>query len=265
MDFNEKKILGKTGIKVGRLGISSSFGAPAEAYEEAFERGCNYFTWGTFIKGRSSEMKESIKNIIMKGERENLILAFFSYAHHSYLTEAFFIRGMKALGITYVDVLLLGYFPKRPKQKIIAGALKLKDKGLVRYLGLSSHNRKVFPILQNEGIFDIFHLRYNAAHRGAEKEVFPYLNNEGKPGIVSFTATRWGQLLKSKKMPEGEAVPQAVDCYRYVLSNPHVDICMMGAKNIEQMRENLTTLDKGPMSKHEIMRMNKIGDYLYKR
>ena len=85
------------------------------------------------------------------------------------------------------------------------------------------------------------------------------------PGIVSFTATRWGQLLKSKKMPEGEAVPQAVDCYRYVLSNPYVDICMMGAKNIKQMRENLTTLDKGPMSEQEIRRMNKIGEYLYKR
>lgn len=33
-----------THLKVGRLGISSSFGAPAAAYEAAFERGCNYFT-----------------------------------------------------------------------------------------------------------------------------------------------------------------------------------------------------------------------------
>ena len=63
MTFNEKRILGKTGLKVGRLGISSSFGAPVEAYEEAFEKGCNYFTWGTFIKGRSSEMKKAIKTI----------------------------------------------------------------------------------------------------------------------------------------------------------------------------------------------------------
>ena len=45
MTFNENRILGKTGLEVGRLGISSSFGAPAKAYEEAFERGCNFFTW----------------------------------------------------------------------------------------------------------------------------------------------------------------------------------------------------------------------------
>jgi len=57
MDFNTKVKLGKTGLQVGRLGISSSFGAPAPAFEEAFEKGCNYFTWGTFIKGQSKEMQ----------------------------------------------------------------------------------------------------------------------------------------------------------------------------------------------------------------
>ncbi len=49
MTFNEKTILGSTGRSVGRLGISSSFGLPAAGYEEAFEKGCNYFTWGTFM------------------------------------------------------------------------------------------------------------------------------------------------------------------------------------------------------------------------
>ncbi|NIM10988.1 MAG: hypothetical protein GTO45_03290 [Candidatus Aminicenantes bacterium] len=59
MNFKEKITLGRTGLKTGRLGISSSFGAPAQAFEEAFEKGCNYFTWGTFIKGRSSEIEIS--------------------------------------------------------------------------------------------------------------------------------------------------------------------------------------------------------------
>ena len=67
MNFNETRILGRTGLAVGRLGVSSSFGAPAQAYEEAFEKGCNYFTWGSFIKGRSSEMGTAIKNIVHIG------------------------------------------------------------------------------------------------------------------------------------------------------------------------------------------------------
>ena len=40
-------ILGKTGLKVGRLGVSGGYGAPAKAFEMAYERGCNYFYHGS--------------------------------------------------------------------------------------------------------------------------------------------------------------------------------------------------------------------------
>jgi predicted aldo/keto reductase-like oxidoreductase len=260
MDFHEKRVLGRTGLKVGRLGIASGYGAPAAAIEEAFEKGCNYFTWGTFIKGYMPEMKEAITNIIKKGQRDNLVLSMFSYAHNAFLTEFFFRRGLKALGIDHADILILGYFPKRPNPRIIEGALRLKEKGLVRFLGISSHNRKLFPELLRDGIFDVFHVRYNAAHRGAEAEAFPHIAGAGRPGIVSFTATRWGQLLNLKKTPKEEGPPSAVDCYRYALSHPSVDICMTGAKTVKQMRENLTALDNGPMNKDELARMNRIGD-----
>ena len=130
MDFKKKTTLGRTGLKVARLGIASSFGAPTAAFEEAFERGCNYFTWGTFIKGRSSTMREAIRNIVKKGQRENLVVAVLSYAHSAFLTEKFFIRGLRDLGIEYADVLILGYFPRRPSQRVIDGALRLKEKGM---------------------------------------------------------------------------------------------------------------------------------------
>lgn len=265
MDFKEKIILGRTGLRVNRLGISSSFGAPAAAFEEAFEKGCNYFTWGTFIKGRSSEMENCVRTIVQKGQRDKLVLAMFSYAHNAFLTESFLVRGLKALGIDYTDILLLGYFPKRPPQRVIDGAMKLKEKGLVRFVGISSHNRNVFPKLAKENLFDIFHLRYSAAHRGAETDVFPYIKGENRPGIVSFTATRWKQLLKQKKMPENEIPPPAADCYRFVLSHSAVDVCMMGARNIEQMRQNLAILDQGPMTDEEMNRMRKIGDYVHEK
>ena len=181
MTFKEKILLGKTGLKTGRLGIASSYGAPARSLEEAFEKGCNYFTWGTFIKGRSSKMKEAILNISKKGLRDDLILSMISYAHSGFLTELFLKKGLKALNLDYTDVLILGYYSKRPPQRIIDSALELKEKGLIRFLGITSHNRKVFPILFKENLFDVFHIRYNAAHRGAETEVFPYLQGENQP------------------------------------------------------------------------------------
>ncbi|MCK5101603.1 MAG: aldo/keto reductase [Cyclobacteriaceae bacterium] len=263
MNFSEKINLGRTGLKVGRMGISSSYGAPAEAFEEAFEYGCNYFTWGTFIKGDSGEMKKAIHNLIAKGKRDQLVISVFTYAHDPFLTRYFLKKRLKALGLEYIDILLLGYFPKVPSQRILDGARKLKEKGMVKHLGISGHNRKMFRELTKTPDIDVLHIRYNAAHRGAETEIFPFYKDHGRPGIVSFTATRWGKLLNPKNMPQGEDALSASDCYRYVLSNPSIDICMMGVKNVSQMRENLALMELGPMRKEEIERVGRIGQYVY--
>jgi aryl-alcohol dehydrogenase-like predicted oxidoreductase len=263
MDLNQPVILGRTGLKVGRLGIASGLWAPTPAIEEAFERGCNYFTWGTFIRGRSPHMREAIRNIAAKGRRQRLVLSMFSYAHQPFLTEHFFARGLKSVGLDYADVLILGFYSRRPSQRLIDRALQMKDKGLVRFLGLSGHKRSLFPKLAQEGVFDVFHVRYGAAHRGAETDVFPHVTGEKRPGIVTFTATKWGRLLDPKKMPPGETPPSAADCYRFVLTNPAVDVCMTGPKTLDQMRANLKALDLGPLNDAELARMRRIGDHVH--
>lgn len=265
MSFNEGVVLGRTGLKVGRLGVASGYWQPAAAIEEAFERGCNYMEWGTFIKGYSPHMRTALRNLAAKGQRDRLVLAVFSYAHQSFLTEHFLAKGLKSAHMDYADVLLLGYFPKRPSQRILDGAMKLKEKGLVRFLGISSHNRRVFPELLKDGIFDVFHLRYNAAHRGAETDVFPFLPKENRPGIVNFTSTAWGRLLNPKKMPPNESAPAAAEAYRFVLTNPAVDVCMIGPRTTEQTREDLGVLDQGFMSEDERARMRRIGDHVHGR
>jgi len=262
MTFNEARILGRTGLLTGRLGISSSYGAPAAAFEEAFERGCNYFVLGSFMKGRSKEMIQAIRNISQKGDRDKLVVCLMEYTHSYILGKRHFYKGLKQLGLEYVDVLMLGYYPKTPRKQVMDLALDLKEQGEVRHLALSGHNRKLFPKLLESPI-DIFQVRYNAANSGAEKDVFPFVGGEKRPGIISFTATRWGQLLKESKMPPGEKPLNAKDCYRFVLSNPAVDICMTGARTRDMMRENLETLETGPLSPEEMERIRRIGDHVY--
>jgi predicted aldo/keto reductase-like oxidoreductase len=262
MNFSGQVVLGRTGLKVCCLGIASGYWAPAKAIEEAFERGCNYMTWGTVVKGFSPHLREALRNIKARGQRDRLVLAMFSYAHQSFLTEHFLKKGLRTAGLDYADVLILGHFSGPPSPRIIDGAMKLKEKGLVRSIGLSSHNRKLFPKLLSGRTVDIFHLRYNAAHRGAEAEVFPFLPENNKPGVVCFVGTAWGKLMNSKKMPPGEKAPTAVECYRFVLSHPAVDICMTGPRTIEEMRQNLAVLEQGPMSEDELSNMRRIGDYM---
>ena len=127
MTFNEPVVLGRTGLKVGRLGIASGYGAPAAAIEEAFERGSNYFTWGTVIKGYASGMREALKNIAAKGQRDRVVLATFSYAHSNYFTEKMLRRGLKSAGLDHADVLILGYFSGKVPRRLIDGALRMKE------------------------------------------------------------------------------------------------------------------------------------------
>jgi len=260
MDFMQPKILGRTGLQVGRLGVAASYGAPASAFEEAFEKGCNYFYWGSI---RRSGMRQAIKNICRKGKRDALVVVIQSYSRSPLLMEAFFSKALRALGTDHGDILLLGWYNKKPAQKLLDRAMVMKEKGLFRFLALSGHNRRLFPGLAEEGVFDILHIRYNAAHRGAEKEVFPHMVGEKRPGTVIYTATRWAQLLNPKKMPPGEPAPSASDCYRFVLSNPAVDVCMCGPRNTRQMSEALKTLDLGPLNREELERLRRIGDYVH--
>jgi aryl-alcohol dehydrogenase-like predicted oxidoreductase len=260
MGIMETRVLGQTGLEVGPLGVAASFGAPAEAFEEAFDKGCNYFYWGSL---RKNGMREAIKNICSQGCRDDLIIVIQSYSRSSFLMQVFVEKALKSLSLDYADILLLGWHNNVPSQKLLDKAMVMKQRGLYRFLGISGHNRSLFPQLARGGKFDIFHIRYNAAHRGAEQEAFPFVQGERGPGIVSYTATRWGQLLSAKKMPPGEAPPSASDCYRFVLSNPAVDVCICGPKDRDQMREALRTLELGPLTQDQLVRMRKIGDYLH--
>ncbi len=263
MDLTEKRVLGKTGLLAGRLGVAGGYRAPTPAFEEAFERGCNYFYWGSF---RAAGMRDAIHNLVAKGKRDELIILLQSYSRSAALMEIFLERGLKELGVDHADILLLGWHNQRPSQSILERAEQMRQKGRFRFLAMSGHHRPAFPRLAGQaGPFDLFHVRYNAAHRGAEKDVFPLLPEDDRPGIVTFTATRWGSLLKAKHARAGEKPLSASDCYRFVLSHPAVDVCMCGPKDQEQMREALRTLELGPLSDEEMARVRGIGDRVYRK
>ena len=259
MDLKERRILGRSGLEVGRLGVACGYGAPTAAFEEAFEKGCNYFYWGSF---RRSSMAKAIKNISAQGRRDKLVVVVQIYNRIASMMAGSVERALKKGGLDYADVLLLGWHNSLPSPRLLKAARKLKESGKIKFLAMSGHHRPAFPVVAEKEIFDIFHIRYNAAHKGAETDVFPNLPQNDRPGIVTYTATRWGQLLKPGKVPSGEKTPSGSDCYRFVLSNPNVDVCMTGPKNREQMQEALRTLELGPLSEEEMNWMQRVGDHV---
>lgn len=256
----EPRTFGRTGRTLGRLGIAGGFGAPAQAIEMAFERGCNYFYHGSL---RRSGMTQAIKNLCAKGKREELYIVCQLYTRWPWWFRRSFYKFLKNNSLDYVDAILLGWYNNEPKNSIMDAAAEFKDKKLARHIQLSGHERKSFPKFAKTGLYDAFHIRYNAVHKGAEKEIFPDMPAENRPGIAAFTVTSWQQLLKPGKTPPGEKTPTAIDCYRFALSNPNVDIAITGAGKAEQIKENLAVLDMGPMGEEELAWMRRVGDHIH--
>ncbi len=169
---------------------------------------------------------------------------------------------LRKLRIDRADLLLLGMFNHAPSRQLVDEASRLKEEGKVRFLAISSHNRAMFAQYIAGNIFDVIMVRYNAAHTGAEKDVFPLLPPSNRPGVICYTATRWGTLFKG--VP-GEATPRASDCYRFVLHHPDVDICLTGPKNRDEMQEALRVLSLPPLSDKEMAWMRRVGSEVYRR
>ena len=264
VDGFKRTQLGRTGVEVGRLGVSASYGVPAAAVEQAFEQGVNYLFWGS---RRTDSFGAALRSL--RGQRQRFVLVIESYTRMASLLSWSLERALRQVGFEYADVLLLGLWNKRVPIRILEAALRLKERGLARFLAVSTHHRPLAPQLAADRDLDVVHFRYNAAHPGAELDIFPHLPPDYRPGMVSFTATSWGQLIGKtslqgvlsggRRLPKSERVPTAADCYRFVLSRPEVDVCLTGPANAAQMTEALEALRRGPMSPDELEWMRRVG------
>jgi predicted aldo/keto reductase-like oxidoreductase len=260
----ERTHLGRTGLEVERLGIASGYGVPGAALEWAFERGVNYIFWGS---RRTDSFGAALKRL--RTQRERFALVIQSYTRVGSLMSTSLERALRTLGFDHADILLLGLWNKPVPPRILDAAAKLRERGLARFLGVSTHKRMMVPRFTTERDFDVVHFRYNAAHPGAEKDIFPHLPADNRPGMVAFTATSWRQLLGqaplqgilpgARRPPKSERVPTATDCYRYVLSRPEVDVCLTGPANAAQMEQALEALRQGPMTEDELAWMRRVG------
>ena len=249
------------GRRVFRLGLATSFGVEGIDLEWALEQGVNYVFWTPNARKVTQSLKAAIKR-----DRESLILACGP-------TTGYFGGGikracdrlLKTLGTEYLDVFQIFWLGRTSAwtPSTIDALVSLRESGKVRAIGVSIHDRKRAGKLAEDSPLDMLMVRYNAAHTGAEQDIFPHLAKR-RPAIVAYTATRWRGLLKCPKDWSGP-VMTASDCYRFCLSNPHVDLVLTGPKNRQQLQENLSNLrQKGPLSEEENDWIRDYGQIVHK-
>ncbi len=179
-----KKVeLGKTGIKVSRLGIGTGTGLPSGHCAQALmdtnelaglllyslDRGINH--WDTaFQYNTYSHIKEALKQI----RRTDVVLTTkFSAAHEKEIIRDFNTT-LKDLNVDYVDVCLLHGVRTNTELQMRSGALnamvKLKKEGKVRAIGLSSHGLSVLKSVLEMPELDLVWARINYAGLNMDSE-----------------------------------------------------------------------------------------------
>src|SRR5262249_48271105 len=140
---------------------------------------------------------------------------------------------LSTLKTDYVDVLALHYVESASEwaelsapSGVVEYLNEAKRDGVVRRLGVASHQGRLASEIARSGLVDSLMIRYDAAHRGAEHEVFPVTDALGVP-VIACTAQRWGALPKpTRDDPAGFVAPRATDWYRFVLQSPSVSVTL---------------------------------------
>ncbi len=203
--------LGNSNLKVSKMTIgcwtfgggSGSYWGKQEASEseallrEAIDMGVNYFD--TAFVYNDGEAEKALGDIISHGMREKMIICNkipqLSYDELSSYEQQ--VRdSLTRLKTDYIDVLLM-HWPCNDKDLLRANLeqlQKVKDKGLVREIGVSNFGVGQMTIVKEMNInICVNELAYNIMHRGAELAIFPY-TKKNNIGVMAYMPLMQGIL-----------------------------------------------------------------------
>jgi len=257
--------------QVSRMGIAGNYGLNSDDIRWAADQGANYWLWGSSFK----KVTEGLRSII-SDERDKHVVAMLGKGWVGWQVRNNIEKALRTLNTDYLDIFKLGWLGRMSfyTRDVIDTLLELKREGKIRAIGTSIHDRMRAGRLALDSAFDLFMIRYNAKHPGAEQDIFPFLAKRN-PAIISYTALAWGQLIRP--MVKGDlplwpgeknsSIPPLTPqlCYRFVLSNQHVHVVLTGPKNRDQLRSNLDALQQGPLKPEELAWIKNYGTIIRNR
>jgi len=244
------------GNRVHRLGLACNFGIDDQGVESALaDRGLGLVFWTPRQKGGAA-----LKRAMQRNRDGVVLLSGPTTAHWRGNLTRYVDKLLKRFEIEYLDVLMA--FWVGVASSLTDSRLRemeaLRESGKVRAIGCSIHDRERAGELVADSPLDLLMVRYNAAHPGAEQDIFPMLSPDRPRIVLAYTATRWRKLLSRPSGWDGP-VMSAADCYRFCLTNPHVNAVLTGPKSLEMLDENLEGLQGGPLSAEEAAWMRDFG------
>ena len=153
------------------LGLAPNFGLSSTEIEEALDGPMNYVFWTPKMRKATPPLVNALQR-----ERERYVLATGpTTAWWASNLTRFVDRTLKQLQIEQIDVLQMFWLgvTSRWSPSTLESMLQLKQSGKVRAIGVSIHDRERAGELAKASPLDLLMVRYNAAHPGAEQDIFP--------------------------------------------------------------------------------------------
>ncbi len=192
--------------------------------------------------------------------------------------EKFVKDSLKRLNTDYLDIFYI-HFPddQTPKAEAIAKLAELKKQGLIKAIGVSNFSLEQLKEANQNHDVDIVEDQYSLIHRDAEKELFPYLEQErisfvpffplasglltgkydGSPvnfpeddlrsGDPNFSGSRFHAITQSVKnlqpIADNHDATIAQVVLAWYIKNPDISVVIPGAKTPEQVRSNAKAMN----------------------
>ena len=248
----EYRILGKTGLKISRMGFG---GIPiqkidAEGTKKLMERlaeaGVNYID-----TARGYTVSEEYLGYALEGIRDQFVLATKSMARTKEAMAADIEKSLHNLRTGYIDLYQV-HNPSMEQLEQVSGEggalealMEAKEAGKIGHIGLTAHSTAVFErALSLDWV---------------ETIMFPYniVENQGED-LISRCKERNIGFINMKPLAGG-AIENAGLALRYVCANPNVTVVIPGMAEEKELEENLRACcDASPLSSEELEEMNRI-------
>lgn len=280
--------LSVTKISLGGLFLSDiggDFGDSRQAALYALEQGVNYIDTAPGYANSEEVLGKILKQ--WSGKRPILSTKVGLPPPFNPKSKEAVIRSVEnslhKLGVDYLDIVMI-HEPDRPLEydwwddklacegPVMDALISLKQQGKIGFIGLGGTTAHELSMVCGTGKFDVVltAFNYSLLWREAENEIFP-VAQEHQMGIVAGSPLQQGAFAKrySKEITYGApwitqqrreqflALYDLLDgagmdivelALRFVISNPAVHCMLTGAKNRDEIEDNIKIIKRGPLT-----------------
>lgn len=276
MEYRE---LGSTGLKVSEIGlgcegmVEEDYGMAQKLLDEAERSGINYFD----LYSADPALHEALRRAL-DGRREKFILqahlcTVWKDGQYKRTREIGEVRQalellLKRLDAGFIDIGMIHYVDAMDDWRAVADgpvmayALELKRAGIIRHVGVSSHNPQVALEAVRSGLIEVLMFSVNPCYdllpasedfedlwRGEsyedallnmdpERETLYEACQRAGVGITVMKAFGGGDLLDARLSPAGRALT-VCQLIHYALTRPAVCTVLAGARSVRQLQDCL--------------------------